>query len=114
MSTNPSQPELKWNRYDVIVAALVALLAVAVALWFYLPKVRSGETTVVISAGGQETERVRLSDFSGTTVDFWRARQASFDMVLVTEDGRVLYTPGLKDCFDETEGSGYVYQPLAA
>ena len=34
MSTNPSRPELKWNRYDVIVAALVALLAVAVALWF--------------------------------------------------------------------------------
>lgn len=68
MSTNPSQPELKWNRCDVIVAALVALLAVAVALWFYLPKVRSGETTVVISAGEQETERVRLSDFSGTTV----------------------------------------------
>lgn len=68
MSTNPSRPELKWNRYDAVVAALVALLAVAVALWFYLPKMRSGETTVVISAGGQETERVRLSDFSGTTV----------------------------------------------
>ena len=66
--TSPSRPELKWNRYDAIVATLVALLAVAVALWFYLPKLQSGETTVVISAGGQETERVRLSDFSGTTV----------------------------------------------
>ena len=34
--------------------------------------------------------------------------------VLVTADGRVLYTPGLADCFNETEGSGYDYQLLAA
>ena len=46
-------------------------------------------------------------------VDFWR-QQGTFDMVLVTEDGRVLYTPGLQDCFSETEGSGYDYQLLAA
>ena len=46
--------------------------------------------------------------------DFWRQRQADFDMVLVTEDGRVLYTPGLQDCFEKTEGSGYDYQLLAA
>ena len=46
-------------------------------------------------------------------VDFWR-QQADFDMVLVTEDGRVLYTPGLQDCFEKTEGSGYDYQLLAA
>lgn len=46
-------------------------------------------------------------------VDFWR-QQADFDMVLVTEDGRVLYTPGLQDCFEKTEGSGYDYQLLTA
>ena len=46
-------------------------------------------------------------------VDFWR-QQGAFDMVLVTADGRVLYTPGLADCFNETEGSGYDYQLLAA
>lgn len=46
-------------------------------------------------------------------VDFWR-QQGTFDMVLVTSDGRVLYTPGLADCFNETEGSGYDYQLLAA
>ena len=46
-------------------------------------------------------------------VDFWR-QQSTFDMVLVTADGRVLYTPGLADCFNETEGSGYDYQLLAA
>lgn len=47
-------------------------------------------------------------------ISLWHARQSVFDMVLVTEDGRVLYTPGLADCFDETEGSGYVYQCLTA
>lgn len=47
-------------------------------------------------------------------IDFWRAQEMSFDMVLVTTDGRVVYTPGLADCFTESEGSGYVYQPLAA
>ena len=46
-------------------------------------------------------------------VDFWR-QQNSFDMVLVTDDGRVLYTSGLADCFNETEGSGYDYQLLTA
>ncbi len=46
-------------------------------------------------------------------VEFWR-QQGTFDMVLVTADGRVLYTPGLQDCFSETEGSGYDYQLLAA
>ena len=46
-------------------------------------------------------------------VDFWR-QQGTFDMVLVTADGRVLYTAGLADCFDQTEGSGYDYQRLAA
>ena len=47
-------------------------------------------------------------------VDFWRAQGASFDMVLITADGRVLYTSGLADCFNEREGSGYVYEELAA
>ena len=46
-------------------------------------------------------------------VDFWR-QQGTFDMVLVTADGRVLYTAGLADCFDQTEGSGYDYQCLTA
>ena len=70
MTTNSSRPELKFNRYDAVVAALVALLAVAVALWFYLPKTQGGEMTVVISVGGEETERVRLKDFAGTEVSY--------------------------------------------
>ena len=40
--------------------------------------------------------------------DFWR-QNGGFDMVLITKDGRVLYTPGLADKLTETEGSGYAY-----
>ncbi len=47
-------------------------------------------------------------------VDFWRQHSAVFDMVLVTADGRLLYTPGLADCFNKTEGSGYDDQCLTA
>ena len=68
MTTNASRPELKFNRYDAVVAAIVALLAVAVALWFYLPKTQSGELAVVISTGGEEAERVKLNNFTETTV----------------------------------------------
>ncbi len=47
-------------------------------------------------------------------IDFWRSRDMSFDMVLITADGRVIYTPGLADCFNEKDGTSYVCQPLAA
>ena len=47
-------------------------------------------------------------------VDFWRQHSAAFDMVLVTADGRLLHTPGLADCFNKTEGSGYDDQCLTA
>ena len=45
--------------------------------------------------------------------DFW-AGQQNFDMVLVTRDGRVIYTPNLIDHFTEVEDSGYDYQVLTA
>ena len=44
--------------------------------------------------------------------DFW-ATQQNFDMVLVTVDGRVLYTPALSDHLTQIEESGYDYQVLA-
>ncbi|MBR5571432.1 MAG: FAD:protein FMN transferase [Oscillospiraceae bacterium] len=45
--------------------------------------------------------------------DFWALRQ-NFDMVLVTADGRVIYTPGLIDQLSPVEESGYDYQVLTA
>ena len=68
MTTNSSRPELKFNRYDAVVAVIVALLAVSVALWFYLPKTDGSDLTVVISVAGQETRREKLSGFAGTVV----------------------------------------------
>ena len=68
MTTNSSRPELKFNRYDAVVAVVVALLALAAALWFCLPRTQTGDLTVVISVGGQETQRTGLKDFAPTTL----------------------------------------------
>ena len=45
--------------------------------------------------------------------DFWAAQQ-DFDMVLVTADDRVVYTPGLMEKLSPVEESGYDYQVLTA
>ena len=42
---------------------------------------------------------------------FWR-QNGGFDMVLITKDGQVLYTPGLAGKLTETEGSGYAYASI--
>ncbi len=68
MTTRSSTPELKFNRYDAVVAAIVALLAIAAALWFYLPKAQTGDLTVVISVGGEEAQRVSLNSFTDTII----------------------------------------------
>ena len=91
MSTNPSQHELKFNRFDALVALLIALLAVAAALWFYLPRSQSGQLTVVISVAGEETRRVPLSDFTETTVT-----GGGYTLRVSTRDGGVAVTDS--DC----------------
>lgn len=91
MSTKPSQHELKFNRFDALVALIIALLAVAAALWFYLPRSQSGQLTVVISVAGEETRRVPLSDFTETTVT-----GGSYTLRVSTRDGGVAVTDS--DC----------------
>lgn len=91
MSTNPSQHELKFNRFDALVVLIIALLAVAAALWFYLPRSQSGQLTVVISVAGEETRRVPLSDFTETTVT-----GGSYTLRVSTRDGGVAVTDS--DC----------------
>lgn len=44
---------------------------------------------------------------------FWR-QEGGFDMVLITTDGRLLYTPGLADILTEVKDSGYVYACVPA
>ena len=43
-------------------------------------------------------------------LDFWRSGAYDFQLVLVTEDGRVVVTDGLKDVLTESEESGYTYE----
>ena len=68
MTTSASRPELKFNRYDAVVAVVVALLAVAAALWFCLPRAQTGDLTVVISVGVHETQLTGLKYFAPTTL----------------------------------------------
>ena len=85
--------------------------------------VQSDLTSVsVVTRGGFGGQGTRADAYSTAlyvmgeqaAVDFWRSQSMSFDMVLVTRDGRVIYTPGLADCFNEKDGTSYVYQLLAA
>lgn len=85
--------------------------------------VQSDLTSVsVVTRGGFGGQGTRADAYSTAlyvmgeqaAVDFWRAQDMSFDMVLITRDGRVVYTPGLADCFNEKDGTAYVYQLLAA
>ena len=45
-------------------------------------------------------------------VEFWRSGTYDFQMVLVTEDGRVVVTEGLEDCF-ALEVDGYVCETVS-
>lgn len=46
-------------------------------------------------------------------LDFWRSSRYDFDLVLVTEDGRVVVTAGLAAQFEEVKDSGYVYETVS-
>lgn len=91
MSTSSSPPELKWNRFDALVALAVVLLAVVSALCFYLPKNQSGALTVVIEASGQELRRVPLSYFTEATVT-----SRGYTLHIAAEGGAVSVTDS--DC----------------
>lgn len=43
-------------------------------------------------------------------LDFWRDGSYDVELVLVTDDGRVVVTGGLRDAFEEVKDSGYVYE----
>lgn len=43
-------------------------------------------------------------------LDFWRSGQYDFQLVLVTEDGRVVVTEGLTDVLTEIDDNGYAYE----
>ena len=46
-------------------------------------------------------------------LEFWRSGVYDFDLVLVTDDGRVLVTDGLADRFTPADGSAYRYETVS-
>lgn len=46
-------------------------------------------------------------------LDYWRDHHGDFDLILVTEDHRVLVTEGLAEAFAPMEGSEYTYETVS-
>lgn len=46
-------------------------------------------------------------------VEFWRSNGYPFELLLVTEDGRVVVTKGLSEQVEQMEGSGYIYETVS-
>lgn len=81
----------------------------------------SGLTSVTVVAGCEAKGNGTMCDALSTALfimgeekalDFWRSSQYDFDLVLVTDDDRVLVTAGIADQFTEAEGSGYTYETV--
>lgn len=81
--------------------------------------------TVVAPRNGKEREKApgngAMCDAFSTAlfvmgeekaVEFWRSGGFDFQLVLVTEDGRVLVTDGLEDNFQREDGGGYAYETI--
>ena len=76
--------------------------------------------SIILPRSGGELAGTRADAYSTAlyvmgesgAAEFWRERR-DFDMVLVTTDGRVVYTPGLAECFHEAEDGSYVCEQLA-
>lgn len=73
----------------------------------------SGLTSVTIVCDeGVEADALSTAMFvlgEEKALDYWRT-YGGFEMILVTEDRRVVVTPGLKDCFEED--ADYLYEYL--
>ena len=78
----------------------------------------SGLTSVTVVADSAEGNGTMCDALSTAlfvmgeerALDFWRSGTYDFELVLVTEDGRVVVTDGLKDILTEVEESGYTYE----
>ena len=46
-------------------------------------------------------------------LDFWRSGAYDFDLILITEDGRLVVTGGIADRFQPEERAGYAYETVS-
>ena len=61
----------------------------------------------------QVSGRAQNAPPSNLALDFWRSGAYEFDLILVTDDGRVLVTDGLADRFTPMDGSEYSYETVS-
>lgn len=82
----------------------------------------SGLVSVTIVAGSDIKGNGTMCDALSTALfvmgeekalEFWRSSGYEFDVVLVTEDDRVVVTDGIAEQFAEAEGSGYTYETFS-
>ena len=81
-----SSPELRPNRFDALVAAAVAVLAIATTVFFYGGLGQSGPTEAVITHGGEEVARLSLAEDREMTVD------GDYHLTITVKDGAVSVT----------------------
>lgn len=71
--------------------------------------------TIISSQSGTLCDALSTAMFvmgEEEATDFWRSGVCTFEMVLVTDDGRVLLTPGVADHFESSEDNDYVYETI--
>ena len=81
----------------------------------------SGLTSVTVVAGGTVGNGTMCDALSTAlfvmgeerALDFWRSGVYDFELVLVTEDGRLLVTDGIADDFRPDETAGYAYEVIS-
>ena len=81
----------------------------------------SGLTSVTVVADSSEGNGTMCDALSTAlfvmgeekALDFWRSGAYDFDLVLVTEDDRVVITDGIANEFTESEESGYRYEVVS-
>ena len=77
-------------------------------------------SVTVVKSAGDEHAGTMCDAFSTAlyvmgeeqALDFWRSEAFDFELILITDDARVLITDGIADNFEQETGSGYVYETI--
>lgn len=78
-----------------------------------IPLLETGAEQGVLPGNGAMCDAFSTALFvmgEDKAIDFWRSGGFEFDMVLITDDNRVLTTAGIADQFEQAEGTEYTYE----
>lgn len=101
------------KRYHHIIAPATGFPADSGLLSVTVVAPANGDTQGTLTGNGTMCDAFSTALFvmgEEKALDFWRSGGYSFDLVLVTDDGRVVITEGLADSFEQSEDSGYAYE----